>query len=348
MSARSETGTAADVAAPGRVRLRPGVSWRVVLGLVAGLALGLILLKVAARGVSLDQVWSTLARAHPLWVGLAMLSVLLTTAAKVARWRGLFGRARRPGIASLGRALLVGKMANALLPARAGDVLRIYLAGEGRDMAKATVLGTVAAEKAFDVLFLLLCGCLAVAAVPLPAWLNLPLAGGAAGGFLLLVLALAWPQHRIVAWVGRRAQGLPRGLLRGPGRRLAGFMRRALSGLAALREPRMALGACAWSAAAWALAAGTNYALFRAFDLRLSVGAAVFVLVVLYAGVTPPSLPGRLGVFHPLTLLALEVLGVERTLGLAYATALHAIVYSIEIVPGAVLLGMHLAARRKG
>jgi uncharacterized membrane protein YbhN (UPF0104 family) len=118
-------------------------------------------------------------------------------------------------------------------------------------------------------------------------------------------------------------------------------------GLSALREPRMALRACAWSAAAWALAAGTNYALFCALDLRLSMGAAVFVLIVLRAGVALPSLPGRLGLFHALALLALQALGTERALGLAYATLLHAVVYSIEIVPGAILLGVHLAAKNK-
>jgi glycosyltransferase 2 family protein len=355
MSAHLDPRTAADLPASDRVCPRPVLSWRSVLGLLSGLALGLIGLAVVARGVSFDRVRSTLAQARPLWVALALLSVLLTTAAKILRWHGLFddarhpGLGRRPGFGRLSRALLAGKLANALLPARAGDLLRIYLAGEGGEIGSATVLGTIAAEKAFDVLFLLLCGCLALVTVPLPAWLDLPhrqalAAGGAALGFLLLALALAWPQQRIAAWVERRAQGLPQGL----GRRLARFTRQALAGLAALREPRLALGAGAWSAVAWALAAATNYLLFRAFDLPLGPGAALFVLVVLYAGLAPPSVPGRLGVFHALALLALEALGVERTVGLAYATVLHAVVYAVEIVPGAILLGAYLAARKRG
>jgi uncharacterized protein (TIRG00374 family) len=321
------------------------VSWRAALGLLAGLALGLLLLAVAARGVSLDQAWSALTHARPLWVAVALLSVLLTTAAKLARWRGLFGPADRPGLAHLGRALLAGKMANALLPARAGDLLRIYLAAERSPARKATVLGTLAAEKAFDLLWLLLFAGLAAATVPLPAWLNLPFVGGTAGGFFLLALALAWPQHRIAAWVERRAQGLPPGIVRRLGRWLARFTQRALLGLSALREPRVALRACAWSALAWALAAGTNYALFCALDLRLSVRAAAFVLVALYAGVALPAPPGRLGVFHALALLALQALGIAPSPGLAYAILLHAVVYAVEIVPGAILLAMRLAAR---
>jgi uncharacterized membrane protein YbhN (UPF0104 family) len=204
-------------------------------------------------------------------------------------------------------------------------------------------LGTLASEKAFDVLFLVASGWLATALVPLPPWLNVPLVGGAAGGFVLLVLALAWPQHRIVAWMEQWAPRVPWGM----GNRLASVAERALTGLAALRQPRMALIAGAWSVAIWALAAGTNYLLFCAFDLSLDLGAAVFLLVLLHAGVAPPSAPGRLGIFHTLTVLGLEVLGVHRVLGLAYATALHAIVYLPEVVPGAVLLGLRLIAAKR-
>jgi uncharacterized membrane protein YbhN (UPF0104 family) len=127
------------------------------------------------------------------------------------------------------------------------------------------------------------------------------------------------------------------------GESLIGIVERALAGLAALRDLRMAVTACVWSALIWALAAGTNALLFRAFGLDLSLGAALLLLVVLYAGVAPPTSPGRLGVFHALTVLTLEALGTQRASGLAYAAVLHAVVYLPEILPGAILLGLRLA-----
>jgi uncharacterized membrane protein YbhN (UPF0104 family) len=110
----------------------------------------------------------------------------------------------------------------------------------------------------------------------------------------------------------------------------------------------LALAAGTLSAVAWGLATGTNLALFRGFGLDLGLGAALSLLVVLYAGVAPPTSPGRLGVFHALTVVALEMLGVERATGLAYATLLYAIVYLPEILPGAVLLGLQLVGGRGG
>lgn len=317
---------------PESAYLTPKLLWRLLLGL----ALGLVLLAVSVRGVKPEQVWSGLAQANPIWVSLAFLAVLLTTAAKVGRWRRLFPGTQRPGLFLLGRALLVGQLINALLPARVGEVVRAYLAGTGEEISKATALGTVAAEKTFDVLFLLICGGLAAALAPLPPWLHVSLVGLTAGGVLLLLLALAWPEQRILAWTGRWAHHLPWGA----GEWLGGVMRQGLAGLAALREPRMALVACVWSAAIWALAAGTNYLLFRAFNLPLSAGAALLLLVLLHVGVAPPSSPGRLGVFHAITVLSLTTFGVDRSSGLAYATVLHLIVYLPQILPGAVVLGL--------
>jgi uncharacterized membrane protein YbhN (UPF0104 family) len=127
------------------------------------------------------------------------------------------------------------------------------------------------------------------------------------------------------------------------GESLIGIVERALAGLAALRDLRMAMTAGLWSALVWALAAATNALLFRAFGFDLGLGAALLLLVVLYAGVAPPISPGRLGVFHALTVLTLEALGTQRVSGLAYATVLHAVVYLPEILPGAILLGLRLA-----
>jgi len=323
---------AAEPPTPPRAYLTPGTFGRLILGLTLGLAL----LAVAAHGVELKQVWAGLLRANPTWVILALLAVLLTTLAKIGRWRTLFPEAQQPALRLLGRALLVGQFTNALLPARAGEAVRAYLVGERGQVSGATALGTVAAEKVFDVLFLLICAGIAAFLVSLPPWLNVSLAGLAAVGLLLFFLAVALPRRRILDWMEQWTERLPGGI----GGRLNVILRQGLTGLAALRDPRMALVACTWSIVVWALAAATNYLLFWAFDLTLSAGAALLLLVLLHVGVAPPSSPGRLGVFHALTVLGLATFGVDRSSALAYATVLHFIVYLPQIVLGAVLLGL--------
>jgi len=309
-------------------RLDASALWKVALGLVLGGAL----LIVAARGIDLAQVQAGLARVDMLWGGLASLSVLLTTAAKICRWYALFPSEQRPAVLLLARALLVGQMANALLPARAGDIARAYLAGIEDDTYAATALGTIAVEKAFDVLFLLLTGALAAGMTSLPAWADWTLLALSGAGLVVFLGGLAWTTEPILAW-GQRW------LARHPGQIgdwLLGLLRRFGLGLRSLRDLRVVLFASAWSALVWTLAAGTNFLLFRAFGLPFSFGAALFLLMVLHVGIAPPSSPGKLGVFHALVVLSLEFLGVERSLGLAYGALLHAIVYLPQIVLGAI------------
>ena len=320
----------------------PATGWRLISGLVPGIAL----LVLASRQVDLGQAWQGIATADPLWAVLALLAVLLTTAAKIARWRGLFPGTNPPDLIASGRALLIGQLVNAALPARLGDLGRAYQIGARTGVSKATALGTIAAEKAFDVVCLLLCCAIVAAVVPLPPWLDLSLALVAAGGLLCVLLALAWPEERLLVWAGRWPDRSAGGLRWPSAGRVLGFLRRALAGLAALRQPRMALTAGAWSILIWALAAGTNYLLFQAFDLRLSFGAALSLLVALHIGIAPPSSPGRLGVFHAIALLSLQAFGVERSPALAYAVVLHLVVYLPQLVPGAVFLAWDLLRGR--
>jgi len=314
--------------------------------LVLGAALGLILVVAVSRGLDLDTVWTDLRNADALWVGLGLTTVLATMAMKVLRWQMLFSGPSRPGLLQLGSALLVGQMLNAILPARLGDLARAHLGGHGGPASRATALGTIAAEKAFDVLFLLVCAGLTALTVSLPRWLDASLAVTAALGGTILLAAILLPTERVL---GRIEQRIRPSATSSPARRpgsvrilsanaaewIIAALRRGLIGLEVLRRPHRALAACAWSAPIWALAAATNYVLFQAFDLKLSVGAALSLVTLLHVGMAPPSSPGRVGVFHALTVVSLRAFDVDRASGLAYATVLHAVVYGPQVVLGA-------------
>ena len=322
-----------------------------------GGAVGLILLAIASAGIDLGAFLAGLGSADGLLVGLALVTVLATTALKVGRWHSLFCTSPRPAIPRLGRALLVGQMVNAILPARLGDLVRARLSGRAETGSSATALGTIGAEKAFDVLFLLICAGLASLLGSLPGWLHASLAAMAALGGTILLIAIVLPEERVLGWIGRWSRrepasssagraGWARVLPADAAERLQAALQRGLIGLGALRRPREALVTCAWSLPIWALAVATNYVLFQAFDLKLSVGAALSLLTLLHVGMAPPSSPGRLGVFHALTMVGLQSFDVDRASGLAYATVLHAVVYGPQVLLGALALAVGRWGRR--
>ena len=302
---------------------------------VAGIALSVAALAFAVRGVQWDDVWAAIRNAQTALVVLALLTVLLTTAAKAARWRWLlYLEHERFRLRDLLAALLVGQMLNTLVPARAGDLARAYHLGERGQVSKATVLGSVVAEKAMDMVLLALCAFITIPWLYLVPWVEestLVLAMTAAVA-LLAVMAMAWFGERILERVYPLLRRLP------VGERLSRLGRSGVNGLQVFRSGRASLAAWLWSAVTYILAASTNYVLFAAMDIRVPVYVGLLLMVALYIGAAPPSMPGKVGIFHAITVLTLTAFGVSASIALACGALLHLLVYVPPTLLGLAIL----------
>ncbi|MDE3090794.1 MAG: flippase-like domain-containing protein [Chloroflexota bacterium] len=317
------TGTRSAPATP----IRFG-GWQLWIGAI--FSLGFIFLVL--RDVHLADVANALSQVNPGLMLLAVASFVVTGVAKAARWRMLFALRQKP---SLGRAfsvLSIAIMLNSFAPARLGELARAYLIGEDGVNSKTYALGTIAVEKVSDLIFLVLTLSLLLSQMALPDWLAGPARATALVIAVLvpLFLLLAW-QNQLVLRALRRISGR---LSRGWGEWLFEVLR-GLESLQVLRHPRLLLGLTAWSALILVLGASTNYIVFAALGLNLSVWAALLLLVVLQVGVAVPSSPGRIGVFHYLVVLALSIFGIAKEIALGYSVVLYLVVY----VPIAVIGG---------
>jgi uncharacterized protein (TIRG00374 family) len=298
------------------------------LRLILSTAVGLLLLALAFRGIEWHQVGRAVAGAnHPL-LALALGTVLLTTLAKAARWRLLFPQEYgRPRLSKLFPVLLIGQTVNAVLPARLGEIARAYLIGEIEGVDKAQALSTVMVEKALDALMLLLLVALLFVFMPLPGWLGR--SGILVSGLLAVVLLL-------VILAAYRSKGTPSALRRFlswiPGIHRFDLERRLGAFIAVFS---FQFSAFSWSVFVWAMAALTNYVTFLALGIEVPFLAALFLLVALHLGVTVPSSPGRVGVFHYICVLSLSLFSVDRSLALSYGLVLHLIVFAPMMSLGA-------------
>lgn len=325
---------------PGQARVQVAAIKRTrssvaVVRLLLGLAIGLACIVWAAFAVDLGEVAATLRQTDLVLTGLALATVLLTTYAKAARWGALVEGPKNTAW-NLLPALVIGQMLNTVMPARVGDLGRVVVAGEATGQGKAYLLGSVVLEKLVDGLCLL--AALAVLFVFLspPSWL---LSQGTSAGLSIAVLALA-----IIALIlfGDRLLTLASNLLsRLPGRagayltRVLGEGLRGLSGLNGWRQR----GAVAlWSVLIWVSSASTNWLVFHAAGLDLGAGPALLVLIILQVGGSVPSIPGRVGVFHSLVVVALGLVGVEVALALSVAVILHLIVVGTQLVLGLIFV----------
>jgi glycosyltransferase 2 family protein len=302
--------------------------------LLLGTAISLVSLALALRGVHLDNSLRALLQANVPLLLLAVVTVALSTLAKAVRWRLLFTpRTSRPPLTTILESLLIGQLLNIALPLRAGDVVRAYSLGQWAGESKSYALGTIAVEKMLDIWMMALLALGLVPFVAFPDWFrNSELA--------LVLLALLFLAATIfLLRMRERALGLLDKLLSvAPARLRPRFLQSAdlaLESLNALHRWDVLISMWLWSIAVWSIAALTNFVAFRAMGLDLPFTAALFLLVILQAGIALPSSPGKIGVFQYLCILALSVYGLNSDLAFTYSWVLYFVVFVPISISGA-------------
>ena len=195
---------------------------------------------------------------------------------------------------------------------------------------KVYLIGTIAIEKIWDgtALFFTALGLGWV--MVLPGWLLDPLrilaVVSVSGFFILALVYWLWKTSRIkIDWVTRWGR---------IGFWLNTQFQAVIATLERLREEKVLFSFTLWTLLIVLLSASANYLVFLAFGMHLSFLAALFLLVVLMVGVSVPSVPGRFGVFHYLTVISLAVFGVSKDLALVYGVVLHLITYLPPVLMG--------------
>lgn len=303
-----------------------------------GLAVSAALLVYFFRDVDLAVVAGRLRQT--LWTFLA-LSVVLNFVSmwmRACRWYYLFPPGARP--THLFRALVIGYMGNNLLPLRAGELVRIYVASRRGQRFGAT-FATVVVERILDGLAVGLIVAGLLLAVALPTELRWSIAVFLAVdllGLLILAAIAATPSvcrvlvetlfHRI-GWLERR---------------LLGLLETMIEGLRGLRTASHVIPITLYSAAVWLSFALSIWTALHAAHLDLPLVAAWTVVAFLGLGVSLPSSPGFVGVVQAATVLALALFAVPRTEALAFSLLMHASQFFPVTVAGLLyLLTEHLS-----
>jgi uncharacterized protein (TIRG00374 family) len=232
--------------------------------------------------------------------------------------------------------MMVGYMGNTILPARLGEVARAYFIGKTEALSKPLALSTIIVEKVLDVCILLLFLAVLLPFVALPNWIQ-------RSGLLLTltvlalfsaILTAAYRKDSILRLVESILGRLP-GLNPGPDAPLADNrlsdishqLDSALSAFTVLRRGRTHAMLWIWSLAIWILSALFAYVIMLAFHITAPFAAALLLISVTGLGMTVPSSPGYVGVFHYLVVTSLSLFGVGRELALSYAFVLHLLAF---------------------
>ncbi|MGH2713759.1 MAG: lysylphosphatidylglycerol synthase transmembrane domain-containing protein, partial [Thermoleophilaceae bacterium] len=257
------------------------------------------------------------------WLGAAIGLYAIATLLRGERWHHILAlagvKARRSDCYAL---TTVGYMGNNVLPARAGEALRVVLLSGRCGSSKRTLLGSVVAERLLDVIALgaifvvVVYGVLSSTVLPT----DRPLLVAGIGVFLVLLGAVA-------VWVLRRHHVFERA--RDWLRPLADSPRALLSRRGAV----LLVG----TFGLWAVEAGVYLAVARSLNLDFSVSGGLYLVALTNFVAALPAAPGSIGTFDAAVAFGARRLGASGSMAVTYMLLLRFVLYIPITIVGLVI-----------
>jgi glycosyltransferase 2 family protein len=304
--------------------------------LIAGLALGALLVWLSIRGIEFRGVIDGFRTIRCGYVLPAVAAMFLMQLLRSIRWGLILRPIGKVDQLSLFSVSSVGFLAIIAIPARLGELARPYLITKKSRIPMSSALGTIFVERALDGLAILIVTAVALFFTPLPPWLIRSsilflLATFALFAVMILMIVRREASLRILApLIGR----LPA--------RYAGAVNRLIDhfieGFRIMVDPALLFFVILLSIVIWLVDVLVIYLFFLAFGLDLPVAAAFILMIILIIGIAIPTAPGFIGNWHYACILGLGLFGIPKTDALTFAIIYHALSIGIVILLGLIFL----------
>jgi uncharacterized protein (TIRG00374 family) len=291
-----------------------------------------------------------------LLLGLVVTSI--TFLIRAERWQYLLGPLGATRFWVVFRATVIGFAASAVLPARAGEVIRPYFLARREGLSATAAFATILVERILDLVavLLLLAAFLAFfdpgveardsavfQAIRYGGLVMAPIAVGA----LAVMFFMAGHPDRLHAWLLKAEAVLPAKIAA----MIARFAKTFAEGFAVVRRPERLVAALAWSLALWVSIAAGIWAVSIAFGIAMPFTGAWLMLAPLVVGVAVPT-PGGVGGFHEAYRIgATAFFGADNNSAVGAAIVLHAISIGPVTIAGLIFTlqdGLKLGGMARG
>jgi glycosyltransferase 2 family protein len=307
--------------------------------LIIGCLIGVVFFYLAARKVDFSLMWETFTKVNYGFVLLAVPVMFFSHLLRALRWRYLMDPIKRVDVATLLSSLLIGYMANILMPAHLGEFLRAYVLGKKRGVSASSTFATIVVERIIDVFALLLLMVFAILLYPFPDWINKAGYGmliGTVGLFVFLILLKKYFAF-FERFLNFFFSPLPKGLQERLGRGIRSFV----AGIVPLRRGWEYPVVAVLSVVIWGCYGFIIHLILYAFDFvsvyHLPWSTSLIVLVVTTIGIVIPSSPGYVGTYHWLCQISLVMFGIPAGPALSFAILTHGVNFLPVLIVGLIL-----------
>jgi len=303
----------------------------------AGVAISAVFIGLFLRATHPRELADALEQADYWWLIPAGAILFASISVRCVRWSILMRPVAAMSPVRLFPYAIIGYMANNLLPARAGEVVRAYILGEREHVSRMGTFGTIAVERLFDgcalVLMLLIAGSwvgfedgrLKAIAIVSAAVFTVALAA-----FYLLTLNEVRAKkviHRLLRFLPGRFESKAEDMADS----LVGSMR-------SVHDPRSFVAVAALSGLAWTVEGAAYAVIGRGFSMDVDFPHYLLLLSAANLAIIIPTFFGGTGPFEWAAKLVLVGAGVAEATAGAFAIVSHAFVLIPTTVLGLLIL----------
>jgi uncharacterized protein (TIRG00374 family) len=327
-------------------------NWRLWLGLGAST----FFLVILALSVDPEEIATALGQANYIYVVPAIGLYFIAVYFRSVRWQFLLSTLTSLPVSRLYPVVVIGYMANNLLPARLGELVRSYYLAQRERVSGSSALATIAIERVYDGVALL-----AFAALSGPLLLLLgqfdsasdtyrataiAVTGGVVAVFLMALTVLTLATRPWFTHILDLALKVVPSPFRGKARDLS---LRFVLGLAILNSPRKHAAVFLLSMPVWLMEGATYLLVSYSFGIHTFFDSFwILLLVMLLLTATSnlaTALPASIGGIGPFEVVAqqtLVALGVGASVAAVYSGFLHVVALWLPVnLVGLVLLWKH-------
>jgi len=304
--------------------------------LIVGLMVSIICSWLFVRKIEWSSLGVAFSEAKYIYILPTIIIMFVAQYIRAIRWEVLLSPIKKVSVLNLFSVSMIGFMANNVLPARLGEIIRPIMIARKEKIGVSTSFATIAIERVFDILGIIVIASLLFCFLPsdnqansqavihqLKKWSAIMAFFGICTIAILFLLSL-YPK-KAGAVFEKLLFVFPHHLRD----KLVNLLHSFISGLQVFDHKIKLLWVGVLSLIIWLLNAASIYVLCYSFDIGLSYAGACFVTVCIALAVALPQAPGFIGVFHIATQKSLDVFGV----GLSSAQSFAILLWAVSVIP---------------
>jgi glycosyltransferase 2 family protein len=282
-----------------------------------GVAISLIALWLVLRSVDLAATAEALRSADWRWLAVLIGFICIDLSVRSLRWQRLLAPIAHVPYLHTVQYLLVGYLANNVLPARLGELVRSHYAGDREGISRSTTLGTIVVERVIDLTAVVAIASVAILVLQVRGIVtSAVLAGIAVAALIATFVAIGIAAHRLPG-----AERIAAYAARYP--RVRDVVARLRDGLRVAGRPRTLAAALLLSAVSWTGAILSFAAAGQAIGVELTIAQAALMASGVALAAAVPAGPASLGTFELAAVEIGKAIGISDSDAFVMALIVH-------------------------